>query len=110
MVHWEYFGLCESSFACIAFASIEANIQSLVGYVESTLGYIESTLGYIRSTLENSGSTLGHIWSTFSILDKVLVFGVLLIYWISCLYIMACRECFGVYCISEYFGAYKEYF
>ena len=48
--------------------------------------------GYIRSTLENSGSTLGHIWSTFSILDKLLVFGVLLIYWISCQYIMACRE------------------
>ena len=34
-----------SSFACIAFASIVVNIQSLFGYVESTLGSIESTLG-----------------------------------------------------------------
>ena len=69
-------GYVWSSFVCIAFVSIEANIRSLFEYVESTLGYIGSTLGYIGSTLEYIKSTLRHIWSTFG------YFGLLGVYWV----------------------------
>ena len=38
------------------------------------------------------------------------IYADILLYWIPSEYIMACYECFGIYCILEYFGEYEEYF